>query len=67
MKSVGVIFRRAVYDSRWSIIGWGVGLGLYMLYVLLFYPSMKDMQSLNEMLEMPIFQALVGLEQQKQQ
>jgi ABC-2 type transport system permease protein len=62
MNNTGVIFKQALRDARRTIIGWGLGLATYVLFMVLIYPTMQNFQQLNDMLELPIFQAMVGTE-----
>lgn len=60
MTSRGVIFRRTLYDSRWAIIGWGGVIGLLTFFIMLIFPTMKQLGSFGELLESPIYKALLG-------
>lgn len=60
MTSKGVIFKRTLYDNRWSVFWWGIGVGLMGLYVVLAYPSMKGLEELSAIIDSPIFQAILG-------
>ncbi|MBL8133728.1 MAG: ABC transporter permease subunit [Anaerolineae bacterium] len=60
MTSVGVIFRRALRDARWGIIGWGIAVGSVTLFVVLLFPTMKAFGGFGELLESPIYKALLG-------
>ncbi|MFN8374675.1 MAG: ABC transporter permease subunit [Anaerolineae bacterium] len=62
MNNTGVIFKRTLRDQRKTIIGWGIALAVYMLYVVVLYPTMQQLDYLNEIMQVPIFQALVGSE-----
>ncbi|HMM42929.1 MAG TPA: ABC transporter permease subunit [Thermomicrobiales bacterium] len=37
-----VMFRRWLWDSRWSAIGYGLGAAAYVLVIIAFYPSIRD-------------------------
>lgn len=60
MTSRGIIFRRTVYDARWAIFGWGVSIGLITLLVILLFPTITQFQGFAELLESPIYKALLG-------
>lgn len=62
MNNTGVIFKRTLRDSRKTIIGWGIGLAIYIIYTVILYPFMQEFQQINEMLEIPFLQALIGTE-----
>lgn len=57
----GVIFRRALRDSRSAVFWWGVvGAGMALLIVLIF-PSMEaELGMYSEMIQSPIVQGLLG-------
>ncbi len=59
MNNMGVIFRRALRDSRRSILGWGLGLALLAFYVTVVYPQIEGLDELNQLLENPVFQAFI--------
>lgn len=60
MNNMGVIFRRAIYDHRKSIFWWSVGIGLLAFYVTVVYPLISEFEEISQLLESPLFAALVG-------
>lgn len=60
MANTGVIFRRAMRDSRMAIVWWGIGVGLYAFAIAVIYPYVQEFEGLNQLLENPVMQALLG-------
>ncbi len=60
MNNAGVIFKRALRDSRNGVLGWGIGLGLTMMATATLYPTLSTLEAFLEILEMPIYQAFIG-------
>ena len=60
MKNTGVIFKRVLKDSRTVILGWGIGLAAYAIFTVIIYPFVQDFEELNQMLEIPVMQAILG-------
>lgn len=60
LTSRGVIFRRALRDSRLGIVGWGIGIGLVSLFVIMLFPTMTEMSGFAELLNAPIYKAMLG-------
>lgn len=58
--NLGVIFRRTLYDNRRGILWWSIGMGLMGFYVTVVYPLISEFEEINELLENPIFAALLG-------
>lgn len=58
--NLGVIFRRTLYDNRRSILWWSIGMGLMAFYVTVIYPLIGEFEQINELLENPVFGALLG-------
>ena len=57
----GVIFRRAMRDSRKAILGWGILCGMLGLWIGVFYPAVDDvLASVSTLLENPFIKGLVG-------
>ncbi|MBN1284954.1 MAG: ABC transporter permease subunit [Anaerolineae bacterium] len=60
MKHTGVIFKRILRDSRTAIIAWGIGLAVYAIFTVVIYPFVQDFKEINEMMKLPIMQAMLG-------
>ena len=60
MNNAGVIFKRALRDSRNTILGWGIGLAVYAIYVAVLYPFMQYFQELGQLLYYPLMKAFLG-------
>lgn len=60
MRSKGVIFKRTLLDNRRSMFWWSFGIGLMGLYVVVAYPFIQGMEDFAQILESPIFQAILG-------
>ena len=56
----GVVFRRVLYDSRRTILGWGIGMGIYALYVIIIYPTIQQFSDLAGLFENPVVKAFLG-------
>jgi ABC-2 type transport system permease protein len=57
----GVIFRRALRDSRKSILGWGILCAVMGLWIGVFYPAVDDLlASMSALLENPLIKGMVG-------
>jgi len=56
----GVVFRRTLYDSRRTIIGWGIGMAVYGLYVIVIYPTIQGMTEISGLLDNPLIKAMLG-------
>lgn len=57
------VFRKSLRDRRWSLLWWAIGLFGLALYIAIFYPYIRDMPGLNELLqEVPagLIKTLVG-------
>lgn len=56
------VFAKQLYDRRWFIIGWFIGLAFLAWFIGVFYGSFGQSQALNEQLKSlpPELQALVG-------
>jgi ABC-2 type transport system permease protein len=56
------VFTKALYDRRWFIIGWFVGLAFLAWFIGVFYGSFGQSEALNEQLKSlpPELQSLVG-------
>ena len=60
MNATGIIFRRTLRDSRGGILGWGIGIGLITVMVILLYPTLTQFEGFAQMLESPIYKAMLG-------
>ncbi len=60
MNNPGIIFKRTLWDSRMGIIGWGVGVGLITLLIVVLFPTITQIKGFAEMLESPIYKAFLG-------
>ncbi len=60
MNNAGVIFKRALRDSRLGILGWGIGLGLINMLIILMYPTITVIEGFTEILESPFYKAFLG-------
>jgi ABC-2 type transport system permease protein len=61
MTNIGVIFKRALWDSRIGILSWGIGLGLVALMEILMFPSIsRAFAGLADLLESPFYRAFLG-------
>ncbi len=57
----GVIFRRALRDSRKGIIGWGLVLAGLAIWLQAFFPAIEGvLESFSGLLEIPLVKGLVG-------
>lgn len=56
----GVVFRRVLTDSRKTILGWGLGMAVYALYVVVIFPTLQQFAGFGELLENPIMRAFLG-------
>ncbi len=60
MNNTGLIFRRALRDSRGAIIGWGIGMAVFSFYVSIIFPFIQGFEEFNQLMENPIMQAFLG-------
>ncbi len=60
MNNPGIIFKRTLYDHRRSIFWWSFGMALLAFYVTIVYPMISEFEQINELIENPIFAALLG-------
>ncbi len=60
MNNTGVIFRQSLHDNRKSIFWWGVCMAALAFYMVIVYPLISEFQQFNQLMESPIFVALVG-------
>jgi len=60
MSHTGTIFRRTVYDHRRSILWWSIGIGVLAFYVTVIFPMIAEFEQFNELLENPLFSAILG-------
>jgi ABC-2 type transport system permease protein len=61
MTNTGVIFKRALWDARTGILGWGIGLGVLAMAELLLFPSIsKAFSGAADLLENPLYRAFLG-------
>ncbi|MCB9452729.1 MAG: ABC transporter permease subunit [Anaerolineaceae bacterium] len=60
MNNPGIIFKRTLWDARMGIIGWGIGIGLITLLIVTLFPTITQFEGFGEMLESPIYKALLG-------
>ncbi len=60
MNKLGIIFRRTLIDYRKSIFWWGVGIGVLAMYVIVVFPLISEFEQFNELLDSPVFKALIG-------
>ncbi|GAB4575531.1 MAG: hypothetical protein Kow0077_27440 [Anaerolineae bacterium] len=57
----GIIFRRALRDSRTGILGWGLMLGFFGFLVIALFPSLEGiLEQFGPLLENPVIKPLVG-------
>lgn len=59
-RNLGVIFRRTLYDNRRGILWWSLGIGLLAFYVTVIYPLISEFEQINDLLENPVFGAILG-------
>ncbi len=60
LTSRGVIFWRSLRDARWIVLGWGIVIGLFTLFVILLFPTITQFEGMAQMLESPIYRAFLG-------
>lgn len=61
MNNFGVIFKRTLLDSRQTMIGWGLGVGILSFIEMLIYPAISEaFGAFEQLLESPIYQVLLG-------
>ena len=56
----GVVFRRTLRDSRRTIIGWGIGMAVYAMYVIVIFPTIGQFSEIGGILDNPLMKALLG-------
>lgn len=58
----GAVFRKTLFDGRWGIVGWGLGLAALAFIVIAFYPTISEMKEINDMIASlpPVLKAMVG-------
>jgi ABC-2 type transport system permease protein len=56
----GIVFRRVLYDSRRTILGWGIGMAIYAMYVIIIFPSITGFTDFGTILDNPLMKALLG-------
>lgn len=56
------LFLKTLYDKRWFVFGWSLGLGFLGFVMMTFYPAFNDTNGLDELLKNipPALQGLVG-------
>ena len=59
---VNSLFLKTLYDKRWFVVGWSLGLGFLGFVMMTFYPAFNDTNGLDELLKNipPALQGLVG-------
>lgn len=45
------VLAKALYDHRRQILGWGIGSGLLTIWLIVFYPFIRDSEGMNELIE----------------
>jgi ABC-2 type transport system permease protein len=60
MNNTGVIFKRALRDSRSAMLWWGVGLAIYAFCIAIIYPFVQGFEGLNTLLENPVMKVILG-------
>ncbi len=58
----GAVFRKTLFDGRWGIVGWGLGLAALAFIVIAFYPTISEIKEINDMIASlpPVLKAMVG-------
>ncbi|MCZ7543138.1 MAG: ABC transporter permease [Anaerolineae bacterium] len=58
----GAVFRKALFDARRGILGWGIALALYAAFMILLYPYLTEIEGYRELLQnLPvIFKGMLG-------
>ena len=58
----GAVFRKTLFDARWGILGWGLGLAALAFLVIAFYPTIAEMKEINDIISglPPVLKAMVG-------
>ena len=58
----GTIFRKTLFDSRRSIVGWGIAAALLCVYIVLLYPYLNELEGFRQLVESlpPIVQGMLG-------
>lgn len=56
------LFQKTLYDKRWFVVGWSLGLAFLGFVMMTFYPAFNDTNGLDELLKNipPALQGLVG-------
>lgn len=61
MTNAGVIFKRAIWDARTGILGWGIGLGLLAMAEVAMFPTIRTAFSgISDLLDSPLYRAFLG-------
>ncbi len=61
MTNVGVIFKRALWDARMGVLGWGIGLGILALLEMALFPTIQQaFSNIADLLENPLYRAFLG-------
>jgi hypothetical protein len=58
----GAVFFKTLRDARNGILGWGIALALYALFIVTLYPTMTGIEAISDFLGdlPPILQAVIG-------
>lgn len=60
IRNNGVIFWRMLRDSRNAVLAWGIGVALYIVLIVLLYPTISQFEDYQALLEMPWARAFIG-------